>query len=282
MPKTYGDLLVAKYVATLNGLDLPESMINIDDFSADDRIVHIVVSQKELQEIFSNNEFSGNKITMKVKPESDLPLSGVTENGQFKVNLWWTKDLRSGEYTVVRYDILDTFLKDKPIAVPYELKIFHNGEKIFSKSNVSSDAKPSESRPSNKNDFEWNIPSDVSGVIVVKFENLDGSKVANVEFPLIVDREKSTVEYQIPEWVKNNAGWWASGQIPDSAFIDGIEFLIKQEIIVVPVADAQSEDGSNIPEWIKTNAGWWASGQIDDKTFATGIEFLIKIGLIVV
>ena len=127
-----------------------------------------------------------------------------------------------------------------------------------------------------------NIPSDVSGVIVVKFENLDGSKVANVEFPLIVDREKSTVEYQIPEWVKNNAGWWASGQIPDSAFIDGIEFLIKEDIIVVPVADAQSEDGSNIPEWIKTNAGWWASGQIDDKTFATGIEFLIKIGLIVV
>ena len=282
VPKTYGDLLVAKYVATLNGLDLPESMINIDDFSADDRIVHIVVSQKELQEIFSNNEFSDNKITMKVKPESDLPLSGVTENGQFKVNLWWTKDLRSGEYTVVRYDILDTFLKDKPIAVPYELKIFHNGEKIFSKSNVSSDAKLSESRPSNKNDFEWNIPSDVSGVIVVKFENLDGSKVANVEFPLIVNREKSTVEYQIPEWVKNNAGWWASGQIPDSAFIDGIEFLIKEEIIVVPVADTQSKNESNIPEWIKTNAGWWASGQIDDKTFATGIEFLIKIGLIVV
>ena len=76
--KTYGDLLVAKYVATLNGLDLPESMINIDDFSSDDRIVHIVVSQKELQEIFSNNEFSDNKITMTVKPESDLPLSGVT------------------------------------------------------------------------------------------------------------------------------------------------------------------------------------------------------------
>ena len=282
VPKTYGDLLVAKYVATLNGLDLPESMINIDDFSADDRLVHIVVSQKELQEIFSNNKFSDNKITMTVKPESDLPLSGVTENGQFKVNLWWTKDLRSGEYTVVRYDILDTFLKDKPIAVPYELKIFHNGEKIFSKSNVSSDAKPSESRPSNKNDFEWNIPSDVSGVIIVKFENLDGSKVANVEFPLIVNREKSVIEYQIPEWVKNNAGWWASGQIPDSAFIDGIEFLIKEEIIVVPVADAQSENESNIPEWIKTNAGWWASGQIDDKTFATGIEFLIKIGLIIV
>jgi hypothetical protein len=163
------------------------------------------------------------------------------------------------------------------------LKIFHDGEKVFSKSNVSSDAKPSEGRPSNKNDFEWNIPSDVSGLIILKFENLDGSKVANVEFPLIVDRKSSAqTNYQIPDWVKNSAGWWANEQIPDSAFIGGIEFLIKDGIIVVPITETQSENNVNIPEWIKTNAGWWANGEIDDKTFATGIEFLIKIGLIVV
>ena len=283
VPKTFGDLLVSKYVATLNGVNLPESMINIDDFSSNDRIVHVVVSQKELQEIFSNNKFSENKITMTLKPEKDLPLSGVTENGQFKVNLWWTKELRSGEYTVIRYDILDTFLKDKPISVPYELKIFHDDEEIFSKSNVSSDNKPDEGRPSNKNDFEWNIPSDVSGLIILKFKNLDGSKVANVEFPLIVDREPSSqTDYQIPNWVKNNAGWWANGQIPDSAFIQGIEFLIKEEIIVVPIFETESMTESSVPEWIKVNAGWWANGEIDDKTFATGIEFLVKIGLIVV
>ena len=284
VPKTYGDLLVAKYVATLNGLDLPESMINIDDFSADDRIVHIVISQKELQEIFSNNEFSDNKITITVKPESDLPLSGVTENGQFKVNLWWNEELKSGEFTKIRYDVLDTFLKDKLIAVPYELKIFHDGEQIFSKNNVSSEVKSSEGRPSNKNDFEWNIPSDVSGLIIIKFENIDGSRLANVEFPLIVDKvtPSENNNYKIPEWVKNNAGWWADGQIPDSAFIDGIEFLIKEGIIVVPIVESEEQSEVNVPEWVKNNAGWWADGQIDDKSFATGIEFLIKIGLIVV
>ena len=284
IPKTFGDLLVSKYVATLNGLDLPESMINIDDFSSNDRIVHVVVSQKELQEIFSDNKFNDDLITIVVKPESDLPLSGVTENGQFKVNLWWTKELRSGEYTVIRYDILDTFLKDKPIAVPYELKIFHDGGKIFSKSNVSSDNKPNEGRPSNKNDFEWNVPSDVSGLIILKFENLDGGKIANVEFPLIVDRKSAVKsEYQIPNWVKNNAGWWATHQIPDSAFVDGIEFLVNERIIIV--SDIQKDPMTpyqGIPEWLKTNAGWWADGQIDDKTFATGIEFLIRIGLIIV
>ena len=122
----------------------------------------------------------------------------------------------------------------------------------------------------------------MSGVVIVKFEKLDDSKVANLEFPVIVDRKDSATEYQIPSWVKNNAGWWADDQIPDSAFIAGIEYLIKEGIIVVPITENESQNASEIPEWIKTNAGWWATGQIDDETFAAGIEYLIKISLIVV
>ena len=101
---------------------MPESMINIDDFSSDDRIVHIVVSQKELQEIFSANQFNDDTITVKVKPENDLPLSGVTENGQFKINLWWNKELKSGQTSTLYFDVLDTFLKDKPITISYNLE----------------------------------------------------------------------------------------------------------------------------------------------------------------
>ena len=165
------------------------------------------------------------------------------------------------------------------------MKIFYDGEKIFSKSNVSSDAKADEGRPSNKNDFEWNIPADVSGIIVIKFENMNGSKLANVEFPLVIDRKESQQisSNKIPEWVKNTAGWWATNQIPDSAFVNGIEFLVKEEIIVV--SDIEKDPLTpyeGIPEWLKTNAGWWSEGRIDDKTFATGIEHLIRIGLIVV
>ena len=87
----------------------------------------------------------------------------------------------------------------------------------------------------------------------------------------------------VPNWVKNTAGWWATNQIPDSGFVDGIEFLVKEGIIVV--SDIQKDPSTpyvGIPEWLKTNAGWWAEDQIDDKTFATGIEYLIRIGLIVV
>ena len=32
----------------------------------------------------------------------------------------------------------------------------------------------------------------------------------------------------VPEWVKNNAGWWSEGQIDDTAFLQGIQYLIKE------------------------------------------------------
>ena len=48
-------------------------------------------------------------------------------NGQFKIKLWWDNDLKSNSDAKLNFDVLDTFLKDRPISVPYELKIFYNG-----------------------------------------------------------------------------------------------------------------------------------------------------------
>ncbi len=38
----------------------------------------------------------------------------------------------------------------------------------------------------------------------------------------------------VPEWIKTNAGWWAEGTVDDATFLNGIEFLIENEIINVP------------------------------------------------
>lgn len=38
-------------------------------------------------------------------------------------------------------------------------------------------------------------------------------------------------EIEIPGWVKNNAGWWSEGKIPDSDFVSGIQYLITNGII---------------------------------------------------
>jgi hypothetical protein len=85
----------------------------------------------------------------------------------------------------------------------------------------------------------------------------------------------------IPDWIKNNAKWWASEQIPDSAFLQGIQFLIKEEIMVIPPTVTSGSSGSQeVPGWIKNNAEWWADGVIDDSTFVSGIQYLVKVGII--
>ena len=38
---------------------------------------------------------------------------------------------------------------------------------------------------------------------------------------------------EVPSWIKNNAGWWAEGAIDDTAFLQGIQFLIKEGIVSV-------------------------------------------------
>ena len=37
----------------------------------------------------------------------------------------------------------------------------------------------------------------------------------------------------IPEWVKNNAGWWIEGKISDTEFTTALHTLIKTGIITV-------------------------------------------------
>ena len=42
---------------------------------------------------------------------------------------------------------------------------------------------------------------------------------------------------EIPYWIKNNAGWWADGQIDDGSFVSGIQWLISNGIIMLETHD---------------------------------------------
>jgi hypothetical protein len=100
-----------------------------------------------------------------------------------------------------------------------------------------------------------------------------------IEVPIYPPQDVPTPT-AIPSWIKNNAGWWADGQIDDSSFVQGIQWLIKEGIMKIPPTSQGSGTGTNeIPSWIKNNAGWWADGQIDDSSFVQGIQWLIKEGI---
>ena len=40
-------------------------------------------------------------------------------------------------------------------------------------------------------------------------------------------------ETSIPGWIKNNAGWWADGQIDDDSFVSGLQWLISNGIMKI-------------------------------------------------
>jgi len=99
----------------------------------------------------------------------------------------------------------------------------------------------------------------------------------------IVSAEVIRGESTVPDWVKNTAGWWASEQIPDSAFLQGIQYLIKEGIMIVEIpTEIDSEAAEEVPGWVKNTAGWWAEDKIHDTTFVSGIKYLIGKGIIVV
>jgi len=87
----------------------------------------------------------------------------------------------------------------------------------------------------------------------------------------------------IPLWIREIAKYWYNGAITDVEFSNGIGFLIKEGIIIVPeTQNKEISDEVKIPEWVKATTGWWIDRQISDMEFAKGIEFLIKKGIIIV
>ena len=134
------------------------------------------------------------------------------------------------------------------------------------------------SEPEYKEWFDTNYPS---------YTIYEGIGISKYEFDEIVKQltspEPSLNNYQgsvIPEWVKNNATWWSEGVIYDNDFVSGIEFLIKEGIIMVSVTESGEKSDAVIPEWVKNNAAWWSEDIISEKEFLSGIEYLVNNGII--
>lgn len=111
-----------------------------------------------------------------------------------------------------------------------------------------------------------------------------GTYLVNVTYK---DKALGTVsfvlnEIEIPSWIKNNARWWAEGTINDSDFTTGIQYMIKENIMVITGLPEQSAQVTqDVPDWVRNNAGWWADGLISDNDFVSGIKYLVEQGIIV-
>jgi hypothetical protein len=276
IPKTFGDLLVSGFTMNINGIQLSEDVVTIDDFFSDERIVHFIIYQRELMNIFENGS-NQNGMDFLIEPNRDyVHLSSITENGQFKIlTSWEPENLKSNSNAKIIFDVTDIFLKNRLVSTSYEFSMTQDDRIIFEQNGISTDSKDKH------NVVEFMIPEDVSGIVNLNFKNLDNNNLAKAVIPVVIDRmTNQSDEISIPEWIRNNASWWAAGQIDDNTFIQGIEYLIKKQVIEISHTAQETLESEEIPSWIRNNASWWAAGQIDDETFIQGLEYLIQKGII--
>ncbi len=85
---------------------------------------------------------------------------------------------------------------------------------------------------------------------------------------------------KVPDWIKFTSGVWVDGKSSDNEFINAIQFLIADRIIVLPPTAQGSDVASNeIPSWIKFTTGVWVNGNSSDSEFISALQFLIKEGI---
>ena len=278
-PKNFIEFLAPHYFGTANGIDLFKASVFVDDYSEEEnRIVHFILLKDHLRHLKTqlnkiDSELPDNiELTLTRGEELQFPLKTLTLSEEFRVDLSWDpKEIKPNIPVKFIYTFRNP-IDEGPIRdSDYTFTILQNGQEIFSRSdNAKIGADYS----------EYTFSEEQTGLTVARFSNISGSG-QETEFAFVIGDKKPISS--IPTWVKNNAGWWANGEIPDSAFVQGIQFLIKEGVMIIPETDtAESSDSQEIPAWIKNNAGWWADGQIDDNTFVLGIQFLIKAGIILI
>ena len=126
----------------------------------------------------------------------------------------------------------------------------------------------------------WDAEQNSRDVIIKNVIEVLGEEKAPLPFEVEGTEELIIAKtVSVPEWIKNSAGWWSDGLISDNDFVQGIQYLIQQSIIIVPETAQSQDQSSQIPNWIKNNAGWWAEGLIDEDDFINGIQWLISNGI---
>ena len=278
IPNTFSDFLATSYDSYVNGFLLPHEITTIDDYSFDDRTVHTVITRDLLKLLKTNVETSDEIIEFKLQPNDkvDFPLDFVTSD--YQVFLYWEPEvIRAGDDVEFFIDFQEIFFDNHKHHVEYDFSIIQQDNVLH------------------KNHFRGDINSDYSNVHLVNFDpknsgsanllisNIDGDSQSQGNFIIVIEPPlvSSSSTNEIPAWIRSNAGWWADGSIDDDSFVQGIQFLIKENIIQIPPTMAESSSSTNeIPAWIRVNAGWWADGSIDDDSFVKGMQFLIKSGII--
>ena len=303
VPKTFAPYAEGKqFKGYVNGVEIDQRALLNDPYSYDDtNIVHFLITKNELQKISETlgpDNYDNLKMDLKLVPLDEVSKSSTEfylvdttnyEEVPTTVNISW--DGKYGANQDIPFEF--TFFnenRDLIKDVRYAYVVLDEFDQELARYAGDDLVNPGIVSTEGIDIQKIYVPSEgqIRVDILVYGTGLDydpkyagiGSAIIEIGPGSPVIAPPASEKASIPDWIKNNAEWWAAGQIDDDSFIQGIQYLIKEDILKIPPTTQGSGSSSNeIPDWIKNNAEWWAAGQIDDDSFIQGIQFLIKEGI---
>ena len=212
---TYLDNEIGSASFLITSVDTP----NIQVFA---KIGSLEIDGEEI--IFSDNEKSTVEITGNIKNyEKGVPIllkiihpNGVITNtsvtgkfsGDFKAHISIGENWEPGTFSII---------------ASYEGKDFGQVNFLLNKIQIP--------------EFFKNVANWWSDGLVDDTEFVDGIEfLINKKIIDITNLPKSTVvgnDNTVPDWIRQNAGWWATGLISDEEFVSGIKYLVEHGIITI-------------------------------------------------
>ncbi|HSB57510.1 MAG TPA: hypothetical protein VLD38_06865 [Nitrosopumilaceae archaeon] len=80
----------------------------------------------------------------------------------------------------------------------------------------------------------------------------------------------------VPSWIKNNAKWWAEGQITESDYLSSLQYLVNQGILVIPITEVTAASTNSDNKIAHSFVVHFSNGLISKPiTFTTFSKFQI-------
>jgi len=212
---TYLDNEIGSASFLITSVDTPKIPVfaNIGSLEIDDEEITLSGNEKSTVEVNGNikNYERGEPISLKViHPDGIITNVSVTgkSSGDFKAHISIGDNWRSGTFSII---------------ASYDGKDFGQVNFILNKIQIP--------------EFFKNVANWWSDGLVEDTEFVDGIEfLINEKIIDIPNLPKSTVgdsEDRVPDWIRQNVGWWAKGLISDEDFVSGIKYLVEHGIITI-------------------------------------------------
>jgi len=256
VPKSFAPYADGKqFKGYVNGVEIDQRALLNDPYSFEDtNIVHFLITKNELLKInekLGSSNFDNPKMDLKLVPLDETSKSSTEfylvdttnyEQVPTTVNIAWDGMYGANQEIPFEFTFFNEnreLIKD----VKYAYVVLDEFDNEIARNDGDDSVNPGISSIEGLDVQKIFVPSEgqIRVDILVYGTGLDydptyagiGSSIIEIGPGSTTSTPSVPEKTPIPSWIKNNAEWWAAGQIDDDSFIQGIQFLIKEGIMKV-------------------------------------------------